>query len=55
MQLYYLPTNHPRISGVGVDQLNRAMTKDPAIAREIYATMDRQFEKDIKRWRKKMV
>jgi len=41
--------------GVGVDQLNRAMTKDPAIAREIYATMDRQFEKDIKRWRKKMV
>jgi|LSQX01.1.fsa_nt_gb hypothetical protein len=40
--------------GVGVDQLNRAMARDPVVAKEIYATMDREFEKDIKAWRKKM-
>mgnify|MGYP000949104166 CR=1 FL=1 len=40
--------------GVGVDQMNRAMASDPAVAKEIYATMDREFEKDIRVWRKRL-
>ena len=40
--------------GVGVDQLNRTMARDPAVAKEIYAIMDREFEKDIRAWRKKL-
>lgn len=40
--------------GVGVDRLNRAMARDPVVAKEIYATMDREFEKDIRAWRKKL-
>jgi hypothetical protein len=38
--------------GVGVDRLNRAMARDPVVAKESYATMDRAFEKDISAWRK---
>ena len=40
--------------GVGVDRLNRAMARDPVVAKEIYAIMDREFEKDIRAWRKKL-
>jgi len=40
--------------GVGVDQMNRAMAMDPVVTKEIYATMDREFEKDIRVWRKRL-
>lgn len=40
--------------GVGVDRLNRTMARDPVVAKEIYAIMDREFEKDIRAWRKKL-
>jgi len=35
---------------VRIAEMNRMIAEDPAVAKEVYAVMDAEFEKDIARW-----
>ena len=40
--------------GVRVAEMNRMIAEDPAVAKEVYAVMDTEFEKDISKLRKRL-
>ncbi len=40
--------------GVRIAEMNRMIAEDPAVAKEVYAVMDAEFEKDVSRWRKNL-
>jgi len=39
---------------VRIAEMNRMIAEDPTVAKEVYAVMDAEFEKDVTKWRRSL-